>query len=155
MHTIEDRLNELNITLPSVKSPAFNYMATVTSGNLCYISGQLPWLEDGGLITGKVAESCSIDEARGAAERCVLAALSQLKHTLGDLDSVVRVVKLTGFVSSASGFIEQPRVLDAASDLLVQIFGERGRHSRSAVGVAELPRGVPVEIEFVIEIAVS
>jgi enamine deaminase RidA (YjgF/YER057c/UK114 family) len=101
------------------------------------------------LVTGKVGAELGVAQAREAARACVLQGLAQLEAALGSLDRVERILKVTGFVASAPGFTEQPQVIDAASELLAQIFGETGRHARSAVGVAELPRGVPVEIEFV------
>ena len=101
------------------------------------------------LLTGKVGAEVSVEQGREAARACVLQGLSQLREAVGSLDRVERIVKVTGFVASAPGFVEQPRVMDAASELLVQVFGDAGRHARSAVGVAELPRGVPVEVELV------
>ena len=113
------------------------------------MSGQLPWRLDGSLPQGKLGAEVSLEQGQEAARLCVLNALSVLKSELGSLDRIARVIKLTGFVASASGFVNQPRVIDGASNLMLEIFAQAGQHARSAVGVAELPRSVPVEIEFV------
>ena len=119
-------------------------------GGLVWISGQLPRAADGSLpYLGQLGEEVDVETARKAAELCALQALAALRAAAGSLDRVERAVKVTGFVASAPGFVEQPKVIDAASNLLGKVFGEAGRHARSAVGVAMLPRGVPVEIEFV------
>jgi enamine deaminase RidA (YjgF/YER057c/UK114 family) len=145
---IEQRLRELGLDLPEPVAPAFQYVAVVVHGGYAWVSGQIPRAGNRVLMTGKVGADVSLEQARQAARACVLQGLSQLKDSLGDLDRVARVVKVTGFVASAPGFTEQPQVVDAASQLLGQVFGEAGRHARSAVGVAELPRGVPVEVEL-------
>lgn len=146
---VEQRLRELGLELPEPVAPAFQYVAVVVHGGLAWVSGQIPRAGSRILMTGKVGGDISLEQAQGAARACVLQGLSQLRDALGDLDRVARVVKVTGFVASAPGFTQQPQVIDAASELLGQAFGEAGRHARSAVGVAELPRGVPVEIELV------
>ncbi len=145
----EERLRELRLELPEAVAPAFQYLSVVLHGGLAWVSGQVPRAGSRILMTGKVGAEISLDQAQAAARACVLQALSQLKQALGDLDRIQRIVKVTGFVASAAGFTQQPQVIDAASELLGQVFGEAGRHARSAVGVAELPRGVPVEIELV------
>jgi len=149
---IENRIIELGLVLPSPRAPAFSYAAVSLHANLAWVSGQLPWRSDGSLPKGKLGAEISIAEGQESARCCVLNALSVLKQGLGSLNSVEKVIKLTGFVASATGFIEQPQVMDGASKLILEIFSERGRHARSALGVAELPRGVPVEIEFVFAI---
>lgn len=145
----ETRIQQLGLRLPEALTPAFNYVAVVEHGGLAWVAGQIPRDGQKVLFTGKCGADVSVEQAREAARACTLAGISQLKLALGSLDRVQRVLKVTGFVASAAGFNQQPQVLDAASDLLVAIFGEEGRHARSAIGVAELPRGVPVEVEFV------
>ena len=149
---IENRIIELGLVLPAPRAPAFSYAAVSLHANLAWVSGQLPWRLDGSLPNGKLGAEISIEEGQESARCCVLNALSVLKQGLGSLNSVEKVIKLTGFVASATGFIEQPQVMDGASKLILDIFSERGKHARSARGVAELPRGVPVEIEFVFAI---
>jgi enamine deaminase RidA (YjgF/YER057c/UK114 family) len=146
----EARLAELGITLPALAAPAFDYVPAVVHGGLVWISGQLPRAADGSLPhLGRLGEDVDVETARKAAELCALQALAALRAAAGSLDRVERAIKVTGFVASAPGFVEQPKVIDAASNLVGRVFGEAGRHARSAVGVAMLPRGVPVEIEFV------
>jgi len=149
---IDTNLQRLGLRLPEPVAPAFQYVAVVVEDGLAWVSGQIP--RDGSkiLFIGKVGAEVSLEQAQAAARACVLQGLSQLKQALGGFDRVRRVVKVTGFVASAPGFVQQPAVMDAASELLVQILGEAGRHARSAVGVAELPRGVPVEIELVVAV---
>ena len=150
---IDKRLKELGLKLPPPAEPAFQYVPVAVHGETAYVSGQLPKEEDGEIrITGKVGQDVDVGTAQQAARICVLQGLSCLRAALGSLDRVDRVLKVTGFVASASGFVHQPRVVDAASNLLVEVFGERGRHARSAVGVAELPRNVPVEIEMIVAV---
>jgi enamine deaminase RidA (YjgF/YER057c/UK114 family) len=120
---------------------------------MAYVSGQLPRSGGQVLFTGKAGADVSLVQAQAAAEACVLQALAQLKVGLGDLGRVLRILKVTGYVASAPGFMQQPQVIDAASNLLLLAFGDAGRHARSAVGVAELPRGVPVEIELIAAVA--
>jgi enamine deaminase RidA (YjgF/YER057c/UK114 family) len=146
----EARIAELRIELPQALPPAFQYVSVVVHGGMAWVSGQIPRQGDKIMLTGKVGAEVSVDQAKAAAEACVLQALSQLRQALGSLDRVERILKVTGFVASGGGFVQQPQVIDAASALLVKVFGEQGRHARSAVGVAELPRGVPVEIEMVV-----
>ncbi len=144
------RLEALGLKLPEAIAPAFEYVPVVVHAGVAWVSGQIPRAGTEILMTGKVGADVDLEAARAAARTCVLQGLAQLELALGSLDRVVRVLKVTGFVASASGFVQQPQVIDAASQLLVQAFGEAGRHARSAVGVAELPRGVPVEIELVV-----
>mgnify|MGYP003306820866 CR=1 FL=1 len=125
-------------------------MPVVIVDNTAYVSGQLPWSHDfGSIIQGKVDRDLSIEKARTAAQRCVLAALSALELELGDLNAINRAVKVTGFVASSVNFNLQPSVIDGASQLLVKLFGEKGKHARSAIGVSELPRNATVEIDFI------
>ena len=147
---IERRLQELGMTLPEAATPAFVYQPVVIWRDVAYVSGQLPKVDGQVRITGKVGDTVSVEEAQEAARICVLQALAVLKEALGTLDRVARVLKVTGFVASVPGFIEQPKVIDAASTLLGQVSGEAGHHARSAVGVAVLPRDSAVEIEFVV-----
>lgn len=150
---VEARLSARGYDLPAVAPPAYQYVAVVVHQDIAYVSGQIPRLEGGVLLTGKVGLEVTLAQAQQAAEVCVLQALAQLKAALGDLGRVSRVLKVTGFVASASGFTQQPQVIDAASNILVIAFEESGRHARSAVGVAELPRGVPVEIELIVALS--
>jgi enamine deaminase RidA (YjgF/YER057c/UK114 family) len=152
MPSINDRLAGLGIRLPAAKKPAFEYVAVALHDNIAYVSGQLPWRDTENVITGKVGADVDLEGAQEAARLCTLYALANLKHRLGNLDSIEQVLKLTGFVASAPGFSGQPKVIDAASKLLVDVFGDKGRHARSAVGVAELPRGASVEIEMVVAV---
>ncbi|SEN49723.1 Enamine deaminase RidA, house cleaning of reactive enamine intermediates, YjgF/YER057c/UK114 family [Paracoccus alcaliphilus] len=150
--SIENRLTELGITLPDAPAPAANYVPFVQTGNLVFISGQISQNE-AGLITGKLGDAMSVEQGAEAARRCGLALIAQLKAAVGDLDRVKRVVKLTGFVNSTPDFTEQPKVVNGCSDLMVQVFGDAGRHARAAVSAPSLPLGVSVEIEAVFEIA--
>ncbi|QSB14547.1 RidA family protein [Natronosporangium hydrolyticum] len=152
MTDVYARLSELGLTLPSVAVPAGSYVPAVRSGNYVYVSGQLP-LADGALLaTGAVGGEVSAEQASQLAARCALNALAALDNLVG-LGSVVKIVKVTGFVASAPGFTSQPAVINGASELFGAVFGEAGRHARSAVGVAELPLGAPVEVEVIAEVA--
>ena len=146
------RLQELGLELPDVPEPAGTYVPATRAGNLIFTAGQLP-LEAGELLTtGKVGDAVSDEEAYRAARLCALNALAAAATEAGGLDRIHRVVKVTGFVASAPGFNAQPQVLNGASDLIGQVFGEAGLHARSAVGVAELPLDAPVEVEIVAEL---
>jgi enamine deaminase RidA (YjgF/YER057c/UK114 family) len=147
---IDERLAELGISLPDAASPSFNYVPVTSHEGVAYVAGQLPKVDGAVKVHGKVGGAVSLEVARGEARICILQGLACLRQALGSLERIERILKVTGFVASASGFNDQPKVLDAASDLIVQIFGERGRHARSAVGVAELPRDAAVEIELVV-----
>jgi len=149
----EEKLKELGIDLPDVPVPLGSYVPCVRSGQLLFLSGILP-LRNGKLVrTGRVGENITIDEAREDARQATINALSVLKAHAVNLGHIKRCVKITGFIASAPDFAEQPRVLNAASDLLFEIFGETGRHARAAVGVHVLPLKSPLEIEFIFEIA--
>ncbi len=150
---IAARLDALGLALPEAAAPAFNYLPVVVWQGVAYVSGQLPKVDGEIRLTGHVGDTVSVDQARAAARICVLQALAVLKQALGSLDRVERVLKVTGFVASTPAFFDQPKVIDAASDLLVQVFGAAGHHARSAVGVAALPRHSPVEIELIVAVA--
>ena len=147
--TIEARLKKLGIELPRAAAPVASYVPVVTLGNLAHVSGQLPFV-DGELVTGRLGEDVEIELGIRAARACGLMILAQLKAELGSLDKVERIVKLGGFVNSAATFTDQPRVVNGASDLMVDVFGEAGKHARSAVGVPVLPLGVAVEVDAVV-----
>jgi enamine deaminase RidA (YjgF/YER057c/UK114 family) len=147
---IEQRLAGLGITLPEAASPSFNYVPVTLHRGIAHVAGQLPKVDGAVKVQGKAGGTISLEVARGEARICILQGLACLKQALGTLDRIERVLKLTGFVASAAGFNDQPKVLDAASDLLGEVLGEAGRHARSAVGVAELPRNAVVEIEMVV-----
>ena len=148
---IEEKLKQLNITLPTPPKPAGSYIPVVTSGNLAFVSGQIP-MQDGKVIyTGKVPTEKSIEEAQKAAKLCAINILAQLKANLGSLDRITKIARVSGFVNCTSDFSEQPKIINAASDLFYEIFGEHGKHSRIAVGVSSLPLNSTVEIDMVAE----
>lgn len=150
--TVETRLHELNITLPNPPAPVAAYIPVVRTGNLLFTSGNGPW-EDGTLkYHGKLGRDLSIEEGYDAARMVMLNLLSVIKAELGTLDRVERVVKVLGFVASGPDFNRQPEVMNGASELLEAVFGKRGKHARSAIGVNELPSNIPVEIEMLVEI---
>lgn len=151
MGHIDARLSELGITLPGVATPVASYVPAMTTGNLLFTAGQLPFV-DGQLVrTGKVGTDVSASEAAALARICTLNALAAAKATLGSLDRVTRIVKVNGFVASHPDFIGQPQVLNGASEILGEIFGDLGHHARAAVGVAVLPLDAPVEVELILE----
>ncbi|MET8837263.1 RidA family protein [Micromonospora sp. NPDC004540] len=146
------KLAELGLTLPEVAAPLASYVPAVQSGQHVYVSGQLPLAEGKLLATGKVGNGVSAEQGKDLAQRCALNALAAIDSLVG-LENVVKIVKLTGFVASAPGFTGQPGVVNGASELFGAVFGEAGRHARSAVGVAELPLDAPVEVEVIVEVA--
>jgi enamine deaminase RidA (YjgF/YER057c/UK114 family) len=147
------KLSSLDELLPAPPLPIGSYVATIQVENLVHTSGVLPMRDGQVAFTGAVGSwEVSVEQGQAAARLCVLNALSLLKHTLGSLDRVKRIVKVTGFVSSAASFYDQPQVMNAASDLLVEYFGESGKHVRSAVGVISLPRNASVEVELTVEV---
>ncbi|OJJ11599.1 RidA family protein [Roseibium sp.] len=149
----EARLAELGITLPDAAAPAANYVPFVKTGNQLFISGQLP-MESGAIaVTGKLGEGLQVEDGQKAAKLCAINLLAQAKAATGDLDKVVRLVKIVGFVNSTGDFTDQPKVINGASDFLVEAMGDSGRHARSAVSAASLPFGAAVEIEAIFEIA--
>ena len=150
--SIENRLAELGIVLPEPAAPVASYVPVVIAGNLAHVSGQLPFV-DGALVTGRLGEDVDLDRGASAARACALMILAQLKAALGSLDKVERIVKLGAFVSSTAAFTDQPKVANGASDLMVEVFGDAGRHARSAVGVPVLPLGAAVEVDAVVALA--
>ncbi|WP_208439554.1 MULTISPECIES: RidA family protein [Bartonella] len=149
---IEKNLEKFGITLPEVISPLANYITTSQSGNQLFISGQLPLINGKPIAIGKVGATVNTEQAQKASEACALNILAQLQATLGDLNKIKRVVKITVFVAVDSHFTDIPFVANGASNLFVNILGEIGKHARSAIGVASLPMDVPVEVEAIIEI---
>jgi enamine deaminase RidA (YjgF/YER057c/UK114 family) len=152
MSQIEQKLEEMGLKLPSVAKPVAAYVPGVKDGHIIYTSGQLPSVEGKPAYLGHVGAECSPEDAYEAAKICALNALAVVKDLAGDLDKVERIIKVTGFVSSAPGFNGQPGVVNGASELLAQIFGDKGAHARSAVGVGELPLNVPCEVEMIVKI---
>ncbi len=153
MSTIETRLAELGVTLPDAPAPAANYVPYVIAGDMVYVSGQVPMGPDG-FIIGRLGADMSVEDGAAAAKACAISLLAQLKAACGgDIDRLVRVVKLVGFVNSTADFGDQPKVINGASDFMVNALGDKGRHARSAVSAASLPFGVAVEIEAIFQIA--
>ena len=151
--SVEKKLAALGITLPTPASPIANYVPFVRSGNTLVVSGQLCFGTDGSLVAkGQLGGGVSIEEGQKAARACAVNLLAQLKSALGDLDKVSRVIRLGGFINSASGFTDGPKVMNGASDLMVEAFGDKGRHARSTVGVSALPADAAVEVEGTFEI---
>jgi enamine deaminase RidA (YjgF/YER057c/UK114 family) len=149
----ETRLKELNITLPLPGTPVANYVGSVRVGPLLFVSGHGPLRAEGKpSIRGKLGRELSVEQGYAAAREVALNLLATTRAALGSLDRVKRVVKVLGMVNSAEGFTDQPKVINGFSDLMVEVFGEAGRHARSAVGMAELPMGIPVEIEMILEV---
>ena len=150
--SIDDRLAALGIRLPKAAAPVAAYVPAVEAGGLLYISGQLPFREDGSLIIGQLGTDYDVEHGRAAAERCAVMLVAQMKQALGSLDRVERIVKLGAFIASERHFTDQPKVANGASELMEKIFGEAGRHARSAVGVAVLPLGVAVEVDAIVAV---
>lgn len=150
--SVEARLAELGITLPEAAAPVASYVPVVVHGGFAHVSGQLPFI-DGKLVTGRLGEDVSVEDGMAAARACGLMILAQLKAALIPLDSVARVVKLGGFVNSTAEFTDQPKVVNGASDLMVEVFGDIGKHARAAVGVPALPLGAAVEVDAIIALA--
>jgi enamine deaminase RidA (YjgF/YER057c/UK114 family) len=152
MSAVEDRLAGLGRTLPGVAAPVAAYVPAVRSGDYVFTSGQLPIVDGSLAATGKVGAEVSAEDAKQLAATCVLNALAAIKAEIGDLDRVRRIVKVVGFVASTPDFTGQPGVVNGASELLGEVFGDKGVHARSAVGVAVLPLDAPVEVELIVEI---
>ena len=151
--SFEEKIKELKIELPEAKAPVGSYVATKVSGKLLYVSGQISMNSNGELIKGKVGKDLNTEEAYKAAERCGLSIVAQVKKTCeGDLSKVKSCIKLTGFVNSTEDFIDQPKVINGASDLIASIFGEAGMHTRAAVSTNSLPLGVSVEVDAIFEL---
>ena len=149
----DENIKKLNIILPLAKAPVGSYVATKIVGNLLFVSGQISMNSNGELIKGKVGKDLTTDEAYKAAERCGLSIVSQVKNACnGNLSKIKSCIKLTGFVNSTEGFIEQPKVINGASDLIASIFGEAGIHTRAAVSTNSLPLGVSVEVDAIFEL---
>ncbi len=153
MSAVAARLAELGLELPVVAAPVAAYVPAVVTGNLVYTSGQLPFVAGALPATGKVGAEVDADDAAGYARICALNALAAAESVIGSLDRVTRVIKVVGFVASAPGFTGQPGVINGASGLLGEVFGDAGQHARSAVGVAVLPLDAPVEVELILEFA--
>lgn len=151
--SIEARLKSLGLELPSAAAPVANYVPTVQAGGILYVSGQISRTGSGAVQTGKLGATLDVGKGREAARTCALSILAQAKAALGSLEKIERIVKLTGFVNATPDFKEHPQVVNGASDLLVEVLGDKGRHTRSAVGVASLPLDAAVEIESMIAIA--
>ncbi len=149
--SVEQRILDLGLELPPVSTPAGSYLPAMVSGNLVFTSGQLPLVDGKLMATGKLGAGIEVAEARELAARCLLNALAAVKGVIGNLDRITQVVKVVGFVASTGDFTAQPSVINGASELLESIFGELGKHARSAVGVASLPLDSPVEIELIVE----
>ena len=150
---IDEKLKELGLSLPKSTDPVGSYVATKITGNLLFISGQISIDAEGKLIKGKVGKDLNTDQAYKAAERCALSIISQAKKACGDdLSKIESCIKLTGFVNSTEDFIEQPKVINGASDLIKNVFGENGTHTRAAVSTNSLPLGVAVEVDAIFEI---
>ena len=149
--SIDARLTELGITLPDAPAPAANYVPYVQSGDLLFVSGQIAAGPDG-LIRGRLGDGMDVAQGAQAARACGLSLLAQARAAVGSLDRIARVVKLTGFVASTPDFTDQPEVINGCLDLMVEVFGDKGRHARAAVSAAALPRGVAVEIEAIFQI---
>ena len=151
--SFEEKIKELKIELPEAKAPVGSYVATKISGKLLYVSGQISMSSNGDLIKGKVGKDLNTEEAYKAAERCGLSIVAQVKKACeGDLTKVKSCIKLTGFVNSTEDFIDQPKVINGASDLIASIFGEAGMHTRAAVSTNSLPLGVSVEVDAIFEL---
>jgi enamine deaminase RidA (YjgF/YER057c/UK114 family) len=151
--SFEEKIKELKIELPEAKAPVGSYVATKISGKLLYVSGQISMSSNGELIKGKVGKDLNTEEAYKAAERCGLSIVAQVKKACeGDLSKVKSCIKLTGFVNSTEDFIDQPKVINGASDLIASIFGEAGMHTRAAVSTNSLPLGVSVEVDAIFEL---
>jgi len=149
---IEDKLESLGIKLPNPPTPAGSYVPVIRTGNLLFISGQIP-MENGKVVfTGKVSDD-NLETAQKSARMCAINILAQIKREVGDLDKVTKIVRVSGFVNSVSEFTQQPKVINPASDLFFKIFGEKGKHSRIAVGVASLPLGSMTEIDAIVEVS--
>jgi enamine deaminase RidA (YjgF/YER057c/UK114 family) len=153
MDTIEDRLAQLGITLPPLPQAMANYVPFTVTGNLLYVSGQGPKVKDGQWINGQVGKDLTLEQGYEAARLTGIQLLAVINGALGSLDRVKRIVKVNGFVNSAPGFGDQPAVINGCSDLLVKVFGDTGRHARTSIGVSNLPQGIAVEIEAVVEVA--
>lgn len=151
-YNVEEKINDLGIQLENPEKPVANYVPAVKTGNLIFLSGKIPKDEEGNLITGKLGTDLTIEQGYEAARSCAVAQLSTLKAEIGDLNKVVRIVKVNGFVNADPDFTELSKVVNGFSDLMVEVFGERGKHARAAVGMASLPLGIACDIEMIVEV---
>ncbi len=151
-YDVESKIDDLGIVLKEPSPPAGNYVNAVRTGSLIYMAGKGPNLPEGGYVTGKVGDNLTVEEGYEAAKLVAYAQLAALKAEIGDLNKVVRIVKVLGMVNCASDFGNQPEVINGFSDTMVEVFGERGKHARAAVGMASLPRNIAVEIEMIVEV---
>jgi enamine deaminase RidA (YjgF/YER057c/UK114 family) len=152
MVDVEQRLKELGVKLHTPDPPLANYVSAVRTGNLVFLAGHGPRKPEGGMVTGKVGHEVSLEQAKEAARLTAINLLSSLKAEIGDLNKVKRIVKVLGMVNADPSFTNHPQVINGCSDLLVSIFGDRGKHARSAVGMGSLPINIPVEIEMIVEV---
>jgi enamine deaminase RidA (YjgF/YER057c/UK114 family) len=150
---IEARLAELGLTLPAAPNPVANYVPYAITGNLLFISGQISKAGDGTIVSGTLGSDVTLENGQAAARLCALNILAQAKAALGDLDRIAQVVRLTGFVAATAAFTDHPKVVNGASDLMVEVLGDKGKHTRAAVGVASLPMGSAVEVDAILAIA--
>jgi enamine deaminase RidA (YjgF/YER057c/UK114 family) len=148
----EAKIDELGLNLQSAGAPAGNYVPAVLAGHLVYVSGQLPVREDGTRVLGKLGDDVSVEEGYAAARLSGIAMIARLRDALGSLNRVRRIVKVTGYVNATPDFTQHPQVINGASDLLAEVFGEAGKHARAAIGVNSLPAGCPVEVELIAEV---
>ena len=148
----EEKLAELGIELPTPPKPVASYVPVIQTGNLCFVSGQLPVRNGRIMAVGSVPNQCTAEEAREGAELCAINILAQLKMHLGSLDRVKQIVRLNGFVQSDNAFVKQPEILNGASEFLVEVLGDKGRHTRVAIGVIELPLNASIEIDAIVEV---
>ncbi len=151
-YNVEERVNELGIELVTPEKSVANYLPSVRTGNLIFLSGKLPVDKDGNIIKGKVGADMTVEQGYAAARSCAESQLSAIKAEIGDLNKVVRIVKVNGFVSATSDFTELSEVVNGFSDLMVEVFGEKGKHARAAVGMASLPLGIVCDIEMIVEV---
>jgi len=150
--TPEENLAKLNITLPKTSAPVANYVNAVRTGKLIYLAGKGPIRENGQYITGKLGDSLTVEQGYEAARITGIIQIGVLKDLLGDLSKVKRIVKVNGYVNSTNNFVDQPKVMNGYSDLMVQVFGEKGKHARTSVSVNTLPFNIPVEVEMIVEV---
>jgi enamine deaminase RidA (YjgF/YER057c/UK114 family) len=151
-YSVEERIKELGFELSTPAKPVANYVGAIRTGNLIFLSGKISKDKNGELILGKLGKDLTTEQGYEAAKSCGIDILSSLKEEVGDLNKVVRIVKVTGFVNSDPNFVDQSKVVNGFSDLMVEVFGERGKHARAAVGMASLPLGASVEVEMIVEI---
>ena len=151
---IDRALEELGLTLPQAAAPIAAYVPVVEAGGLLHVSGQLPF-KDGAVITGRLGDGTSIEDGQAAAQACALMVIAQIKAHLGNLQRITRIVKLGVFVNSTADFADHPKVANGASELMVKLFGDNGKHARAAVGVAALPLGAAVEVDAIVEVAAA